>query len=285
MSNLCNLCPHQCNIDRDIKTSFCHSTNEMRICRIAPHYYEEPPISGTQGSGTIFFSGCSMDCEFCQNYEISKSSVGQIYTPSDFSKEIINLEKQGVHNINFVTPTHFSHKIRETLDIYRPSIPIVYNTSGYEIPNVIKEMNQYVDIYLTDLKYMNNELANKFSKTKDYLNYCLESLDVMIENKPLIINQDGIMQQGVIIRHLVLPGFLDNTISFIEYFKEKYEGKALISIMSQFVPMYKSSINRTLKPLEYKIIINKLIELHLEDSCYIQELSSANSEYTPDFNK
>jgi putative pyruvate formate lyase activating enzyme len=253
----------------------------MRICRIAPHFYEEPPISGTKGSGTVFFSGCGMDCEFCQNHEISKHAVGKIYSPEALSEELKKLEDSGVHNINFVTPTHFSHKIRETLDIYRPKIPIVYNTSGYELPEITREMLPYVDIFLVDMKYGDNKTAAKYSKTSDYVENCTASMKIMIENKPLFYD-GNLLKQGVIVRNLVLPENLENSFEVINYFAEHYKDSAILSVMSQFVPMYKSTIKRTLKPLEYKLIINKIIEKGI-DNCFIQELSSASGTYVPAF--
>ena len=282
MNKYCYLCPHKCGIDRNFKTSFCHSSNTMRICRIAPHFYEEPPISGTNGSGAIFFSGCSLDCEFCQNYTISKYATGKHYTPEELAFELYKLEKMGVHNINFVTPTHFSHKIKETLDIYRPNIPIVYNTSGYELPEVVNDLLNYVDIFLFDMKYGNDVIAKKYSKCIDYTKYCKPSLEIAVQNKKLIYKND-LLIQGVIVRHLVLPTELNNSIEVIDYFSQKYKNSAILSVMSQFTPTYKSSIKRTLKPLEYKIIINKLLEYGIEDNCYIQDLTSAKEIYIPKF--
>ena len=280
-SKLCNLCPRQCNIDRTVSKGYCKSLSDMKICRIAPHFFEEPPISGTNGSGTIFFSGCSLDCEFCQNYSISKHSVGKIYSPEMLAEKISELESNGVHNINFVTPTHFSDKIIETLKLYRPKIPVVYNTSGYELPHVIEKLLPFIDVFLFDMKYGNDVVAKKYSKCPDYTEYCKASLKLAIENKPLLYD-NNLLKQGVIVRHLVLPGELSNTFEVIDYFADNFLGSACLSVMSQFVPVYKSTINRTLKPLEYKLVINKIIERNIED-CFIQELSSANESYIPEF--
>lgn len=277
----CNLCPNKCNIDRDVAEGMCHADNDMRIARIAKHFYEEPPISGDKGSGAVFFSGCSMACEFCQNYEISCAKVGKVYSPEQLAEEIKDLEKQGAHNINFVTPTHFSHKIKETLDIYRPSIPVVYNTSGYELPQIIREMNSYVDIYLPDLKYSDNNIALKYSKRGNYVENAIASIEEMVRAKPLIM-ENNIMKQGVIIRHLVLPDNLNNSIEVLQIFNERFKGKAQISIMSQFVPCYNSSIARTLKPVEYKIVLSTLEKLGITEG-YVQELSSAKTAYIPNF--
>lgn len=281
MTNLCNLCPNNCNVDRATTLGRCHSYNTMKICRIAPHFYEEPIISGTLGSGTIFFSGCSMDCEFCQNYLISKFSVGKDFTPNELAGEIKTLEESGVHNINLVTPTHFSHKIIEALQIYKPKIPIVYNTSGYEKPEIVKELNQYVDIYLVDMKYGDDITAEKYSKVKNYCYYNLESIRTMVASKNTVIDND-IMEQGVIVRHLVLPNNLENSKKVIKTFADNFLGKAILSVMSQFFPCYKSTITRKLKPIEYKYILSELHKNGIED-CYIQELDSASESYVPDF--
>ncbi len=273
-----------CGVDRQVKDGLCHADGNMRICRIAPHFYEEPIISGEKGSGTVFFSGCSLDCVFCQNHEISKSKVGKVYSPSELAEEIKKLENTGVHNINFVTPTHFSDKIIETLKIYRPSVPIVYNTSGYERVEIIKELNNYVDIYLTDFKYADNAVAEKYSRRVSYVDFCIAATDEMVNAKPVVYGNDGLMKQGVIVRHLILPSEIDNTLKVVRNFAERWKGKALLSLMSQFFPAYNSPIKRTLKPVEYKLALSQAERLGIED-CFIQELSSANETYVPQFEK
>ena len=277
----CNLCPNFCDVDRDETIGKCRSGSYMRICRIAPHYYEEPIISGDKGSGTIFFSGCSLDCLFCQNHEISKKSVGKVFSPEDLADAMKKMESSGVHNINLVTPTHFSHRIIEALKIYRPNIPIVYNTSGYERPEIIQALLPYVDIFLTDVKYAHNELAAKYSGVDNYVDYCLPSTDVMVDNKPIII-RDGLMMQGVIVRHLVLPTELNNTFDVIDLFADRWKDRAYFSLMGQFFPTYHSPISRTLKPVEYKLCCNRIMERGI-DNCFVQELSSASESYVPDF--
>ncbi len=279
----CTLCPAMCGIDRTQFFGRCHALQEMKICRIAPHHYEEPEISGTRGSGTIFFSGCSLNCEFCQNHEISKKYVGKSFTPAMLAESFRALEEQGVHNINLVTPTHFSDQIRLALDIYRPSIPVVYNTSGYERPEIIEEMNHYVDIYLTDFKYASDELAFRYSKVKNYFENCFRATQKMVEAKPLRYDENGMMTSGVIIRHLVLPTQLQNTFSFIDIYKKNFYPAAKLSVMAQFFPTYQSTIPRTLKPLEYKMVINYLLKNGIDD-CNVQELSSADVTFVPPFN-
>ncbi|MGN1042628.1 MAG: radical SAM protein [Christensenellales bacterium] len=282
VNDVCRLCPNDCKIDRREKTGACRSGKDMRICRIAPHFYEEPCISGTNGSGTIFFSGCGMDCSFCQNYEISKSDAGKIFSPLSLAEQMKKLTDMGVHNINLVTPTHFSDKIREALDLYRPPVPIVYNTSGYEKPEIIREMNSYVDIYLTDFKYADGETAKFYSRRENYPEYCIASIDEMVKSKPLRYDENGIMRSGVIVRHLYLPGERRNTEGVIEIFAKRWKDTAVFSFMSQFFPTHKSPIKRTLKPVEYKLALNFILS-HGIENCYVQELSSADAEYVPEW--
>ena len=281
---LCNLCPNECNVDRSVALGACLAPNVMLINRIAPHYYEEPPISGTKGSGTIFFSGCTMRCDFCQNKAISRVPRGIAYTSDDLQKEIKKLEKLGVHNINFVTPTHYSHKIKETLDLYRPNIPIVYNTSGYEKREVIEEMHDYVDIYLPDFKYMDRELAKRLSHREDYPEKALKAIESMLSAKPNECDENGIMRSGVIIRHLVLPYHVDNSIKVLDTIYKEFGTEVTLSLMSQFTPMSDcKELNRALLPIEYKMVVKHAENLGFSD-VFIQEASSASSEFIPEWN-
>ncbi|MBR1746933.1 MAG: radical SAM protein [Clostridia bacterium] len=223
-----------------------------------------------------------MDCQFCQNSEISKSKVGQPFSPQQLADALKNLVDEGVHNINFVTPTHFSHRIVETLCIYRPPVPIVYNTSGYELPEVIENLFPYVDIFLTDFKYADDRLAKKYSRREKYLEYCLASTAKMVEDKPPLYDENGLLRQGVIVRHLMLPTEIQNTLEVIDIFSDRWKDRAIFSLMSQFFPAYKSQIKRTLKPVEYKIACSRLLERGVEN-CFVQELSSANESYVPLF--
>lgn len=281
----CNLCPNLCNIERKHQKGRCATFENMVIARYAPHFFEEPPISGKNGSGTIFFAGCTMDCIYCQNYEISKNpKTNKITSPKQLADIMKNLEEKGVHNINFVTPTHFSNKIREALDIYRPKIPIVYNTSGYENLEILKEMESYIDIYLTDYKYASKELAKKYSGRENYPEICFAATKEMTRQKRLVFDSEGIMKQGVIVRHLVLPGNIKNTVDCIKIFSDNFIDKAFLSVMSQFTPTPLSKdLNRAITPLEYKIAI-KTIEKYGIQNCFLQELSSSGKEYIPQWN-
>jgi len=254
----------------------------MVINRIAPHYYEEPPISGNNGSGTVFFGGCVMRCDFCQNAVISREPRGKTYTPKALAEEIKRLEGEGVHNINFVTPTQWSDQIRRALDIYRPNIPIVYNTSGYEKTEVIKELLPYVDVFLPDYKYGDQNLGLRFSKRKNYPEVALDAIGLMVKEKPMIY-KDGLLKQGVIIRHLILPGYLENSKTALDNLVGRVGNDITLSLMSQFTPMPNCiEPNRRLKPIEYKIVINHALKLGLTN-IFTQEIESAEEEYIPDF--
>ena len=278
----CYLCPSNCGVDRSEKLGLCWCGKDMVINRIAPHYYEEPPISGDRGSGTVFLGGCVMRCDFCQNAIISREPKGKTYTPSQLAEEIKRLEGEGVHNINFVTPTQWSDQIRRALDIYRPSIPIVYNTSGYEKTEVIKELLPYVDVFLPDYKYGDQDLGLKLSKRKNYPAITLDAIELMVKEKPMIY-KDGLLKQGVIIRHLILPGYMENSKTALDDLVGRLGKDITISLMSQFTPMPNCiEPNRRLKPIEYKIVINHAIKLGLTN-IFTQEISSAEEEYIPDF--
>ena len=211
MDNLCNQCPRHCNTDRTNTLGYCKSYSTLKIARASLHYDEEPIISGTLGSGTIFFSGCNLKCVYCQNYPISHENFGKEVTIDKFIKIMQNLEKQGAHNINLVTPTHFVDKIIEALNIYRPKVPIVYNSNGYESVETLKKLAPYIDIYLVDIKYFDSTLANTLSQAKDYFSVAISSIQQMRQNQPKDIYSNGLLTKGMIIRHLnVLELILDS---------------------------------------------------------------------------
>ncbi len=271
-----------CGVDREEKLGLCLCPSDMIINRIAPHYYEEPPISGTNGSGTVFFGGCVMRCAYCQNSVISREPKGKSYSPLALAEEIKQLEDKGVHNINFVTPTQYSDNIRRALDIYRPRVPIVYNTSGYERVEVIKDLLPYVDVFLPDFKYSDNALALRLSKRDNYVETALNAIQVMLENKPTVYEK-GLLKQGVIIRHLVLPNYVKNSLNALDMIVERFGKDFTMSIMSQFTPMPAcDDLNRKLKPIEYKMVLNHAVKLGLEN-VFIQEMDSAEDIYIPPF--
>ena len=288
MINLqCNLCPRNCNIDRNENTGFCKSYTKAKIARIAPHHWEEPCISGTKGSGTVFFSGCTLKCVFCQNYEISALNQGREITPYELSEEYKKLEQLGVHNINLVSACHFIPAILESFEIYKPNIPIVYNSGGYEKVETLKLLDGVVDIYLPDFKYSDNALAKEYSFAPDYVNTASLAIDEMVRQAGSpVFDDNGIMQKGVIVRHLILPNHTKNSIGVLEILKERYDDKILVSLMGQYIPHGKAmdfeKLSRKITKREYKKVSDKLIELELDG--FMQELTSADEKYIPDWN-
>jgi len=277
----CYLCPNLCGADRARgERGLCLAPGEMLIARIAPHFYEEPPISGTGGSGTVFFSGCTMRCSYCQNFEISREPKGRIFTPRGLSEEIRKLGDQGVHNINFVTPTHYTDGIKATLDIYKPKIPVVWNTSGYERAEIIKGLKDYVEIFLPDYKYADGRLAGELSGRPNYPETAATAIAEMRALAKDEFGEGGIMKSGMIIRHLVLPGRLENSKAVLKEISGRFPNSC-ISLMSQYTPVG-GGPDRKLKPLEYKIIVSFAAELGME-KVFVQELEAADEKYVPDF--
>lgn len=284
---ICKLCPRQCGVDRDKTVGFCNSTNQLKVARASLHYWEEPVISGTQGSGTVFFSGCNLQCVYCQNFDISRGTTGKIITPQRLAEIFKELEEKGANNINLVTPSHYVSQIIEALKMYKPHIPIVYNTSGYDSVSELKMLDGYVDIYLTDLKYYSSQLSEKYSKAVNYFDVATKAILEMVKQQPNNIFDDkGMMKKGVIIRHLVLPGMTQDSFKVLDWIKDNIGKDAIVSIMSQYTPVDNCvrypEINRTLKPLEYKAVLTHFNSLGMTNG-YCQELSSATCNYIPDF--
>lgn len=285
----CNLCPRNCNIDRKENTGFCKSHINPKIARIAPHFWEEPCISGTKGSGTVFFSGCTLKCVFCQNYEISALNQGTEITPYRLSEEYRKLEQLGVHNINLVSACHYIPAVLESFEIYKPNIPIVYNSGGYEKVETLKMLEGIVDIYLPDFKYSDDTLAKEYSFATNYVITAKLAIDEMLRQAGTpVFDDNGIMKKGVIVRHLILPNHTKNSIGVLEILKENYDEKILVSLMGQYVPHGKAmdfeKLSRKITKREYKKVSDKLIELELDG--FMQELTSADEKYIPtwDFN-
>ena len=284
----CYLCPRICGVDRDKNKGYCGSDNKLIVNKYMLHFWEEPIISGGKGSGAIFFSNCSLKCIYCQNYEISSLGNGKICSVGELVEIIKDLERQGAENINFVSPTHYTDHILKALDIYKPNIPIVWNTSGYETPETIKKIKDYVDIYLTDFKYISPELSSRYSKAKDYFEYASKSIKQMLINQPKVVIENNMMKKGVIIRHLVLPNNIEDSKKVLDYIKDNFGNDTYISLMGQYLPYYKAlndkTINRKLKPLEYKIVMNYALKLGFKNG-FFQELDSANECFIPRFEK
>lgn len=294
MKNLCNVCPRNCNVDRTNKKGFCSSSETVLISKVMLHFFEEPLISGDEnfdtlknGSGTIFFANCTLKCCYCQNSEISSGGNGKEISITSLANIFKQLENSGANNINLVTPTHYTNQIIEALNIYKPTIPIVWNTSGYETIETISKLKNYVDVYLTDFKYFNEELSQKYSLAKNYPDSCKLAIIEMRKNQPVDIIQNGLIKKGVIVRHLVLPSHTKDSEKIIDWVYENLGNQTYFSLMAQYVPMANAKmfpeINRKITPLEYKILVNKLKTLGFKNAL-IQDLDSANTCYTPDFN-
>lgn len=282
----CNLCPRKCNVDRNHSTGFCKMPMLPCVARADLHFWEEPIISGTTGSGTIFFSGCSLKCIYCQNYNVSRGNIGKEISILRLAEIFKELEQKGAHNINLVSPTHYVSAIIEALKIYKPGIPIVYNSSGYETVSTLKLLEDYIDIYLIDYKYNDNQKAKEYSFAPDYPDIVTQAISECYRQKPKCIIENGIMKKGVIIRHLVLP---QNTKAAIEIFDwvRKNACNAHFSLMSQYVPfgdaLNHKILNRKITEREYKKIIDYICEYNFQN-IFIQDLKSSNKDYIPDFN-
>ena len=288
--SVCNICPRKCNAERlplaENGEGFCGLGGAPKIARAALHFWEEPPISGENGSGTVFFSGCNLGCIFCQNKKISRGRFGKTVTPERLREIYEELINKGAHNINLVTPTHFADAVLASLEP-KLSVPVVYNCGGYESVETLKRFEGKIQIYLPDIKYSDNALAKKYSAAPDYFETAKEAVKEMYcQTGKYDIGDDGIMKKGVIIRHLILPGQLENTKKVIDWVKNEFApGEVLFSLMSQFTPVEgcnTDELYRRLTKDEYSEIADYLFESGIEDG-FMQELSSAKEEYIPPF--
>ncbi len=287
ISLLCNICPRKCNIDRNVLTGYCSSGSQIKISRAAPHYWEEPCISGTKGSGTVFFTGCSLKCVFCQNYEISHLNKGISVSQTELLKIFEKLVESGVHNLNLVTPTHYTTEICKALKEFRSPVPVVWNSSGYERTETLKTLEGLVDIYLPDIKFYDSNISLKYCGTDDYFEYCSSALKEMFRQVgTLKTDKNGIARKGMIIRHLVLPGNVSQSFRILEYLSDNFPGDISISIMRQYIPcgdaVNMPPIDRKLSAKEYKLVKQKVLELGFEN-IYFQSSESAENSYIPDF--
>lgn len=288
--NHCTLCPRGCGADRTQGQGFCGGGPAAKIARAALHFWEEPCISGEEGSGTVFFSGCSLQCCFCQNYKISSGNFGKEVTPRQLGEIFLRLQGQGANNINLVTAGHYVPRVIEALDLVksRLHIPVVYNTSSYEEVETLRMLEGYVDIYLPDLKYASAERAARYSGARDYVEKAHDAiLEMYRQTGPAVFDEDGRMKKGMIVRHMVLPGGVEDAKEVLRWLKTNLPlDHVWVSVMSQYTPFYKSAdypeINRRLNQQEYDQVMDFLEELDIENG-FVQELSSAKEEYTPSF--
>ena len=288
----CILCPHQCHVNRNEgKTGRCKAGDKIKIALASLHKYEEPCISGKNGSGTIFFSHCNLSCKYCQNYEISQLGKGKEITISELAQIMIHLQEKGAENINLVTPTMYVYSIIEAIIQAKKQglkIPILYNSNGYEKIETIQLLNGYIDIFLPDFKYYDNGLAKKYSKIDFYFEVTKEAIKQMYKQVGApIFDEQGRIKRGLIIRHLVLPNHIENSKQVLKWIKENMDPEVYVSVMAQYFPTYKakkdSLLNRKLTLEEYQEIEDYVYSIGIEKG-YMQDLGEQEEEYVPDFN-
>ena len=277
---ICSLCPRKCGAERtetENSNGFCKMPLLPKVARADLHFWEEPVLSGKNGSGTVFFAGCSLKCVYCQNYKLSHENFGKIFA---------ELEQKGAHNINLVNPTHYAWAIIKALDIYKPNIPIIYNSGGYDSADTLKLLKGYIDIYLLDLKYLSRDKAKLYSAAENYPDIAKSAICEALRQQPECLIKDGIMQKGVIIRHLLLPQGTKEAMAVYDWVRLNAQ-KAYFSIMSQYTPYGKAlnmpPINRKVTKREYDKVLDYICGYGGEN-IFIQELLSADEKYIPDFN-
>ena len=287
----CKLCPRNCKVDRlNNKIGFCKATDKLKVARAALHFWEEPCISGEKGSGTVFFSNCTLKCVFCQNNDISECSAGKEISIERLSDIFLELQHKGALNINLVTPTHYVPQIIEGLKIAKNkglNLPIIYNSSGYENIETLRYLKGYIDVYLPDLKYFSNKYSLKYSNAKDYFNFAIKAIDEMVKQVGDIqFDKNGIIKKGVIVRQLLLPGLLFDSKKILDYLHKTYDDKIYISIMNQYTPLAHvenyPEINKKISEKYYNTIIDYAISIGIQNA-FIQEEGTAKESFIPAF--
>ena len=288
MSDSCALCPRKCGTDREEKLGFCQSRKTLRVAKTMLHFWEEPILSGSGGSGAVFFSGCVLRCPFCQNFPISHEGKGKDISPEELERLILSLEAQGAQNIDLITPTQYLEGLLPVLKRIKNkiNIPIVYNTGGYELPEQLRRLEGLVDIYLPDLKYYDRAISARYGASSDYFDFALSSLKEMIRQQPRDEISDGIMKRGVLVRHLVLPSCYKDSMALFRRLADEFpEKKPLVSVMRQYTPCYRAKefpeLNRRLTTFEYEKVTELCAELGFEG--FTQQKGCETMDYTPDF--
>lgn len=289
--NLCNRCPRRCGADRAHHAGFCGETAQVRIARAAPHFWEEPPISGRNGSGTIFFSGCSLRCIYCQNHEIAIGRVGRAVSADELAEIMLQFQRDGIHNVNLVTPSHYTAELIPVLRQAKRAgltIPVLWNSSGYESPEMLRLLDGLVDIYLPDFKYLRPETAAAYSRAPDYPKTAKAALAEMVRQQPVqvIDPQTGLMQRGVQIRHMVLPGHAQESREILWYLFQQYGNSVGYSIMNQYTPMPAVRddplLSRRVTPHEYDTVVRYAEQIGIRNA-FTQEGEAASESFIPDF--
>jgi putative pyruvate formate lyase activating enzyme len=284
----CNLCARRCGVDRTVSAGYCRMKNEIYLSRAALHFWEEPPISGEHGSGAIFFAGCSLSCIYCQNREISRGRAGKAVTVERLCEIMLDLQRQGAHNINFVTPTHYIPSVADAIKLARSkglTIPIVYNTGSYDTPEALKILEGLVDIYLPDLKYYTPRTANEYSSAKDYPEVARDAIAEMYRQVGRAqMDGEGMMTRGVIVRILLLPGHVAEAKLSLKYLMDTYGDSIYISLMNQYTPMpdMPSPLNRKVTRDEYEQLLDYAEKLGLKNG-FTQEFGTASESFIPPF--
>ena len=288
--NPCRLCPRQCGVDRKKEAGYCGCGTSVKIARAALHFWEEPCISGSRGSGTVFFSGCPLGCVYCQNREISHGHKGKEISEERLAEIFLSLQKEGAHNINLVTATPYVPHVMRALQLAKPAlrIPVVYNCGGYERVETIRALESVADVYLPDLKYMSGDLAARYSGAADYFEAAAQAVGEMIrQTGGIVYDGEGLMTRGVIVRHLVLPGARRDSIAILRWMSEHLpKGKYLLSLMSQYTPAAGLTgypeLSRRVASLEYDSVVAEAVQLGLTDG-FMQQRRSADTAYIPPF--
>ena len=280
----CTLCPRRCKADRSVTTGFCGADDTLKLARAGLHHWEEPCISGTNGSGAIFFTGCNMRCVFCQNSQISKGGVGKRISPERLTEIFYELKAAGAQNLNFVTPTHYTQQLIPLLK--KAPLPVVWNSSAYETRTALRMLSGLVDVYLPDFKFSSKEAAEKYAHAPDYPEKAQKAIWEMFRQTGPYLIKDGLLRRGVLIRHLILPNNIENTLGVIDWISRTFhKGDVLFSLMSQYTPytlLPFNELNRRISKKEYIIARNYMLKKGVREG-FLQELSSAKEEYTPAF--
>ncbi len=284
---LCTLCPRSCGADRAVSPGFCGLGEEMLIARIAPHLWEEPPISGSRGTGAVFFSGCTLRCAYCQNGEISHRNAGRPFTPRQLADSLRRLTDLGMQSVSFITGTPFVPRVLEALSLYRPPVPVVWNTSGYETVQTLRMLEGAVDVYLPDLKHYSRRMGALCAAAPDYFEAASAALSEMCRQAgPPRYNADGIMEKGVLVRHLILPGLTGESMKLLTWVRDTLPPGTPVSLMRQYVPCNGVSIpglTRRVTEAEYRRVRDHMLALELPG--FLQEPDSADTDFIPVFNQ
>lgn len=284
----CTLCPRNCSAERNFDAGICGVSEKIRVARAAPHYWEEPCLSGEKGSGTVFFSGCNLGCVFCQNYDVSHRAFGKEIDSLHLMRIFDALIEKGVHNLNLVTPSHFTPQIASVLREYKSPVPVVWNSSGYEKAETLKMLDGLVDIYLPDIKYFSSSPSLKYSGAENYFEFASSAvLEMYRQVGNVQLDDNGLAKRGLIIRHMVLPGNVSQAVKVFEWVRENISVETYISVMRQYTPFGKAKemppINRKLSSREYSIVKEKILSMGFEN-CYFQSKESAIESFIPNFN-